>query len=155
MAEKYREMGSAGDGMKTASAAAAALADAWRAVRSDADTPTWVWAVFDSASATYQVAGTGRLLESFVAFTAEHQDAVLFGGLRVELPGSPRFLHVLFVGESASGVKRGKAALQKTAAFNAFQGAAGEINASGAGLAGVRDAAAKVLRCAPEDVVVE
>ena len=130
MADAYQRMGGkggAGDGMKTASTATVDIEREWALVKSDAaGSPSWLWCIFNTESNAYDVLASGSGgLEAMEA--ASDPKAIQFGGVRVEIPGKPRFVHILYVGPEVSAVKKGKALLLKSAAFNAMTGASGEI----------------------------
>jgi hypothetical protein len=121
--------GGAGDGMKSKEDASAAISAEWAKIKSDGEPANWLWSVINPSTGAYEIMASGAGgLEEMAA--AGRPDAIQFGGCRVQLPGKVRFFHVLYVGPSVSAVKRGKALLQKTGAFNAMTGASGEIAVS-------------------------
>lgn len=117
------EKGAARDGMKTDASILGNVKEIWdEYIRSDkASTSNFV--VFTHDGTKYQLLGTGTGV-SALRDTVK-KDMIHFIGLRVHAGGKPRFFQVLFIGESVSAVKKGKAQLLKAAPFNAMEGANG------------------------------
>jgi hypothetical protein len=148
MAEKAKEMGSSADGMKTPiSSAISDITTIWNSeIRSDSTPITWIWTSYETN--TYVVVAKGNSLENFLQ--VPKPDIILFGGIRIEKP-IPKFVHVLWIGSTVSALKKGKAQLHKSAAFNAMEGATGEISCSSP--ENIIDDIKKLLKLS--DIVVE
>lgn len=127
MAEKYREMGAAGDGMKTGLGALEEVAPAWDALRSDSHPANYVWCKFDKTKYLVVAQGDGGLGE-MCAKAAGDSSFVYFGGVRVQVHGKARFVHVVYIPSQASALQKGKAQLHKSAVFNAWPGSSAEVS---------------------------
>ena len=78
-------------------------------------------------------------------------DMVLFGGIRINEP-STKFFQVLYIGESVSPLKKGKAQLHKSAIFNAMPGCSGEISIPDLSAEKLKERIAAILKCAPDAI---
>ncbi|CAM9624941.1 unnamed protein product [Discosporangium mesarthrocarpum] len=102
-----------------------ALTEAWAKVRSDESAEDWCAFTYSGSSSTVLAllgCGCGGVAELCSSLS---ENIVAFCGLRVLIGGRPRFFRVAFVGEHVGGMKKGKAALHKNAAFNILEGASG------------------------------
>jgi len=158
MSEKYREMGSQADGMKTPSEAVSGVVPEWEKLRTDASGVTFVWCLLESDGKYRVVESGGGGVSEACKPPQSRTDTVWFGGLRVTRRGEgggsapPKFIHVLCVPSAVSPLKRGKAQLQKAAIFNAWPGASGEVSLTDMDESSLRGAVAKLLRCQPDDL---
>ncbi|KAH9253955.1 hypothetical protein BASA81_008079 [Batrachochytrium salamandrivorans] len=125
MAEKYREMGKAGDGMKTGLGALEEVAPVWEMLRSDSYADNYVWCKFDKTKYMVVAQGDGGLEEMSMK-AAEDSSFVYFGGVRVQVQGKARFVHIVYIPSQASALQKGKAQLHKSAVFNAWPGSSAE-----------------------------
>lgn len=150
MAEKYREMGKAADGMRTGTEALEEARETWKVVRSGGEI-SWAWFTLEGANYAKKASGDGALADMADAALSAYPDTVWFGCFRVLKPAT-KFFHVMFISDKVGALKKGKAQLQKSAIFNAWEGGSGEFNLTEMSEATLREAAAKVLRCDPGDI---
>ena len=150
MAEKYREMGSAGDGMKTSSDALVEVAPVWNEIRNDApNTINWVWCRHDKT--LYKVVSHGEGgIDEMISTGLVDSSFIYFGGLRVAVEGKIRFVHVVFIPDGVSALQKGKAQLHKSAIFNSWPGSSGEISTMD--ITHLRFELAKKLKCEEKDL---
>mmetsp|Transcript_6150 Transcript_6150/g.9615 ORF Transcript_6150/g.9615 Transcript_6150/m.9615 type:complete len:156 (+) Transcript_6150:41-508(+) len=153
MAEVYRSLDkSAKDGMKTADNKTKEISDKWAEIRDDATEVSYCWAVSQGTN-EYKVLGSGTSVKEMAESVTDEN--MHFGGVRVVINSKVQFFHVLYIGKGVSIVKRGKALLLKTAAFNAMPGASGEIhleNGSEVSENLIKDEISKVAKCQPDNV---
>ncbi|CAM9277740.1 unnamed protein product [Choristocarpus tenellus] len=101
------------------------LAEAWSRVRSDESADDWCAFTYKGGSSTVLTllgSGPGGVNELCSVLS---EGIVAFCGIRWTVDGRPRFYRLAFVGEEVAGMKRGKAALHKNAAFGVLEGATG------------------------------
>ena len=151
MAEKYREMGKAADGMRTGAEALKEAREIWDRIRSDsADGLKWAWFTLEGTNYVCKTSGNTSL-DGFAAAGSQATDSVWFGAFRTTNPAT-KFIQVLLVPEGISPLKRGKAQLQKAAIFNAWPGANGEASITSADEDILRESLAKICGCKPSDL---
>lgn len=149
MAEKYREMGKAGDGMKTSGEAVSEVAPVWELLRKEDETHSFVWCKFDKTVYRIVAVGSGGL-EEMSAKAKEDSSFVYFGGVRARVQGKVRFFHVVYIPSEASALQKGKAQLHKSAVFNAWPGSSAEVSVQDCDM--IRAAIADKMRCKAEDL---
>ena len=150
MSEKYKEMGSAADGMKTPSEALSESQPVWERLRNDATGETWVWCVLEGTVYRVVSSGSGDLSE-MAAAALVRSDCIYFGGLRINKP-AVKFIHVLYVPAGVSPLKRGKDQLQKAAIFNSWPGASKELSLTEMDETIFKEAVAKGVGCKVSDL---
>lgn len=151
MAEKYREMGKAADGMRTGAEASKEAREIWDRIRSDTSHGLkWAWFTMEGTNYVCKASGNSSL-DGFAAAGSEATDNVWFGAFRTANPGT-KFIQVLLMPESVSPLKRGKAQLQKAGIFNSWPGANGEASVTSSDEDTLREAISKICGCKPSDL---
>lgn len=117
------DKGAARDGMKTDVDAIGNIKELWDDLIRNDKMPSSNFVVFTHDGSKYILVGSGNGIEAMKGVVKK--DLIHFIGLKVIVSGKPRFFHILFIGESVSAVKKGKAQILKSAPFNAMEGANG------------------------------
>jgi hypothetical protein len=122
-------------------------------LRDDNRTTNWLLMKIDALSNSLLLHSTGSngYDELLLSLSSEE---VLFGALRCTVRGQVRFLHLYCVGEGVSALRKGKASLNKTAAFTVVDAQA-ELTIQGScSVEELRAEVATRLRCLPEEVLL-
>ena len=116
----------------------------WENVRLDEANKRFLLLTYSSPNEiTLSMQGTGGLVDLIGSL---NDDDVYFGGFRINIEGSTKFLSLFFVGSSVNGMKRGKASLHKNAILNILDGCHGEITLNGLDDCKLEDVITKIAR---------
>lgn len=131
------------------------LASAIQGLRSDDDALNWLlMQVVDNKSLRLASSGSGGAGELIAHLDSSE---IYYGALRCMVEGKVKFIHFYFVGENVPALRKGKASLNKSAAFSVVE-AHGEIGHSSSleslTAETIRQEIASLLRCRAESVVV-
>lgn len=129
------------------------LASAIQRLKADADPTNWLlMKIVNNANLTLASCGTGGASELVAALS---DDDVYYGAIRCRVMDKVKFFHVYFVGAGVSALKKGKASLNKSAAFGAID-AHGEVSwpsgLDGFTVSQIQQMLAQQLRCTAEQI---